>query len=91
MTYYEETRGVVSDAASLEILETSLPVVHDQLDAVPECQGVAGVDDEPHQAAADAGQKSAHDSGSASVDQLVLVAGNMSRKKLINKRPLGGG
>jgi len=60
--------------AGVQILEASLSIVHDQLHSVPEGQGVAGVDDEPHQAAADAGQKPAHDSGSPSVNQLVLVA-----------------
>jgi hypothetical protein len=39
----------------------------------PECQGVAGVDDEPHEATANPGQKTPHDSGSASVNQLVLI------------------
>lgn len=64
--------------AAVQILEAGLPIIHDQLDAVPECQGIAGVDDEPHQAAANSGQKSSHDSGSASVNKLVFVSGNQA-------------
>lgn len=60
--------------AVLEIRQTGLPVVHDELDAVPEGQGVAGVDDEPHQAAADASQQAAHDASTARVYKPTFVS-----------------
>ena len=48
----EEAGGVVAHEALSDVVEAGLPVVHDEVHAVPEGQAVAGEDDAPHDAAA---------------------------------------
>jgi hypothetical protein len=47
-----------------------LPVVHDELDAVPEGEGVAGVDDEPHDTRTHRCQGAPHDARLPRIYQL---------------------
>jgi hypothetical protein len=47
-----------------------LPVVHDELDAVPEGEGVAGVDDKPHDARPHRRQGAPHDARLPRIYQL---------------------
>ena len=48
----EEAGGVVAHEAAADVVEAGLPVVHDEVHAVPEGQAVAREDDAPHDAAA---------------------------------------
>ncbi len=53
-----------------ELIPALLPVVHDELDPVPEGEGVAGVDDEPHDPRTHRRQGTAHDASLPGKHQL---------------------
>ena len=68
--YLYQTRRIISDSA-LALLShfAGLPLVDDELDAIPESESVTGVEHEPERGAADSSHEAAEDAGLASVHQ----------------------